>query len=1083
MKKLFSFILLLCLFIPCSIVMTACGDNDSNDVIALKILLNGEELSLYECVWDNIDGNEEVITKDDITILKIYEDTTEVPVFLRDCNVSFSDGINTLEALDFWESGETELTLPGTYNISISNSGASSNFDVKINKMDRTYGDVSINNGTDTIGFGGFENSYTLDWNYNQYKNLCLGGIAESEPYGDEKASITHYYVKKANYDVAVDKSSYYQSNKTLCPEDFTKLEIGSYYIFAEFSETTYFKSGVSTSPLCLTINARNFEPVKTSLSVDFDVNKLISKNVLKENAENINLQYSDIENEVNALFPQFDNYGIDAFNKLSYYVFEDGDWTKIQTNMSDIKVNALNLGGTYYLVKYDFQNEKWTRYLSSAEVDETHIEIVNYSQIQDYKDNKYIEIPLYCMFNSEDLSNEFYYSTYVDKIFNLTLNIKKAQIKSKSEHLGTFIIEELGYDVKPNIKNAIDNLMIINNNENVKFLYTYPTALDGIAPGFYSLSVNLISNPNICWDSIKNFSFYVRNKDCLNPIIDILNFNSYNRNITANFDKEIKTIISFNSPENVSGISLNIDILENDNEIKTYSYQLEFKDKVLENDTFKNLVDSRFECTLLGDNVIKKDGYYSITNAGKVTLLMNIYDSFNNKGTSEIEFKFFNTNDNYSEEKPIIIVDFISDEEISFTGNTIYSNPGILNIEILVCSIDGSYDYSSMSEVSVSIESKIVGIPFAELGNYSYKFEECGTFYITINAELTDGRKADAKVVQLIVEKPEIRWLNDFDVPTFASRGETVKLPDASASNGAIVSVKVVFPGASSDESIDAVKVPDQNGYVYWTFTTSETSKGTYTIIYTASNDYDVLTRTFSIKVGDNVAPTISIQNKGKLEKDVYFDGVNDIKYNIEVSKLNKTFIVDINGNRYDLGLVLSDKDDAGSTNSNMSWSNLTYGLSGSSVTNLSTITTDNTTTTRYSISGLGQCCLTLSIKDSYDNISNLKIYFNVVDNPVQDEEEIILTATCKGFIVKSTENGQFVLNDLGLMPGSYLKFSKVSVCNIDGLICKTTSMVSVSYGVIQLTNYDDSAYVILEVRESGSNSFIQYIQLKVYR
>ena len=71
------------------------------------------------------------------------------------------------------------------------------------------------------------------------------------------------------------------------------------------------------------------------------------------------------------------------------------------------------------------------------------------------------------------------------------------------------------------------------------------------------------------------------------------------------------------------------------------------------------------------------------------------------------------------------------------------------MNIEILVCSIDGSYDYSSMSEVSVSIESKIVGIPFAELGNYSYKFEECGTFYITINAELTDGRKADAKVVQ----------------------------------------------------------------------------------------------------------------------------------------------------------------------------------------------------------------------------------------------------------------------------------------------------------------------------------------------
>lgn len=1763
MKKFLSFIFLLCLFVPCSFMLTACGEDDTNNIVSLKILLNGKKLSLYECVWDNILGNEEVFYKDDLAILKVYEDQTEIPVELKNCEVSFKKGSENLPSLNFWESGETELTPPGRYTITIASNGFSANFDVIINKMSRTYGDVSLINGTDTLGYGGFDNTYTIDWNYNQYKNLSLSGACESEPYGEDIAETTHYFVDKTGYDNAEDKSAYYQSNKTLCYPDFTTMPIGTYYIFAEFGETTYYNAGISTSPLCLTLNARSFEPTKTTLDVEFDINNLISNNKLVKNAESVNIQYVNIEEKINDLFPQFENYGITAFEKLSYCVYENHTWKQIQSASLDIKVNAVNIGDLYYLVKYDFENQKWLRVSTSSEVDENYIEVISYTQLQEYQTSKFIEIPLYCRFNSQNLSNDFYYCTNVDKIFTLNLTIQKAQINSIDEDLGTFIIEQIGYDVKPDIINAIDNIMIAKNNENVKYLYTYPNSLDGLIVGSYSTNVTLINNPNICWNISRNFNFNVQNKDIINPRISIVNYSSYDRNIEVDFAKMINMSLFFDYDTN----ELTIEIIENDTTIKTFIYQLSFTDKETYNSAYTTLNNKTFEYEVVGENIIGSSDYSTIKDVGTTTIIFNIYDSFNNKGTTELEFKFYNSNTNleqdyceldqttpilnqnkeiigysknlikqylvqssekyelpvvyakkYGEElsidsitgkvtneKATIVVtkngkiqtlnatnsdftsqdnkfyitpnelgyytieyiftnsanrptatytitvleefepinlklasvpemptielgmknitlpqlivkndyennidvniksitiehetnssikyvlennncvfdmtlqnfnaetysdmkgnyrityivedaynktltetfkvdnvtistkptiklsydfdttqsnfkeivkfgvetelrseydvnsnfllpavyvedpvtinysDFIiirrirkgsayyyidnirydydldrlieitsnekgynasgdvnigktnkavafkfnenvtnnigtyyleyevitkqvvkrenalyidgtsskytfkvlestdltdyenptieitnlknclvkntekitvqvesfdsfdsyvknsiftyssakdgtnatleyyitlaiqsvlnlndyeltshifenakfiekmneyyndfevvcesetknwfkldltnkigtlnvvavaindngkigidtriltvedaSDdispvvkvyydelpahwkdsneidgiktnlvvgqgetvylptlyvidnntkltlnikyyintptnsyggthyyapsnrnfyyktieidgqnqevqmmdggyitttktgiyyvlytatdvgdnitikyftfevydtsspilsvvpigEDITITGNTITALIGtIIDFEITLRSSDGQNDYTSVGNIEITISDNGKGLDFQQNGNTSYIFNDLGTYIITISGNY-NGRYADNKIIRVIVEKSDLQWLDSFDeIPNHANRGETLKLPDIKANNGAVVTVKIVGPGSNEGEAVAAVKKIDANGYAYWEFTTSATSKGTYTVIYTATTDKDTLVQKLSIKVGDNVAPTLSF-NKGELTQNLIYDGEHDIEYVVEMNKSQKTFVVKVINNgkevySYNIGLTISDKDDTGSVNTNMSWSNLSFELTGDHVIT-GNITSNST---QYLISGTGNYSLKLTIKDSYDNSRTETIDFNVVAKLEQEEDRIEEIKSCKGYIVSTNGTGKFNVEDLNIMPGTYLEYTLINSCKVDGILCQTTSNIMMTNNIIQIEDGVDNAYVILKVTKPGNETYkdySQFIQIKIYR
>ena len=391
-------------------------------------------------------------------------------------------------------------------------------------------------------------------------------------------------------------------------------------------------------------------------------------------------------------------------------------------------------------------------------------------------------------------------------------------------------------------------------------------------------------------------------------------------------------------------------------------------------------------------DNTIVSGTEVQVINGGTITtsetgVYYVAYTATDVAGNTNVMYFSFVVEDT---SKPILSVEPIGDN-ITQTGNTVEGGKGtVIDFEATLRSADGKIDYTNDQNITITIEDNGKGLDYQLSGNSrtSYVFNDYGTYVVTISGSY-DNRDADSKVIKVNITKQEIKWLAEFDVPQYASKGETVKLPDIAASNGAVVKVTVVAPGSSESEAQEAVKKTDANGYSYWEFTTSETSKGTYTVIYTATNDEDTLIEKKSIKVGDNVAPTLNF-NKGELTQDLVYNGESDIEYVVEVNKTNKTFVVKaINNGKevysYNIGLTITDKDDTGTINSNMSWTNLTYELTGDHVSKGET----TSTSTQYLISGTGKYSLKLTIKDSYDNERTETIDFKVVSESKVDENK----------------------------------------------------------------------------------------------
>ncbi len=356
---------------------------------------------------------------------------------------------------------------------------------------------------------------------------------------------------------------------------------------------------------------------------------------------------------------------------------------------------------------------------------------------------------------------------------------------------------------------------------------------------------------------------------------------------------------------------------------------------------------------------------------------------------------------------KPVLSVEPVADD-VTITGNTITAASGtVIDFETTLKSADGKLDYSKDGEFTITVDDGGKGLDYQPTGNSqnSFMFNDYGTYVITITGKYTrdDGGEtttltADSKVIKVNIEKQAIKWLGEFDVTEYAKAGTTIKLPDVAASNGAVVEVKYIAPGDTSDEAVMATKVVE-GGYSYWTFTTSADAKGKFKVIYTATTEDEVLTKELSIKVGDYQAPTLSY-NAGELTQNFVYDGENSIDYVLEVNKRNKTFIVRVINNgkevaSHNIGLVISDTDDSLSGgNVNMSWTNLEYELTGPHATKGESSTTDNTTKTHYTISGPGSYSLKFTMKDSYDNVNDREsIDFKVVTKSSAKEDKDGLT------------------------------------------------------------------------------------------
>ncbi len=349
-----------------------------------------------------------------------------------------------------------------------------------------------------------------------------------------------------------------------------------------------------------------------------------------------------------------------------------------------------------------------------------------------------------------------------------------------------------------------------------------------------------------------------------------------------------------------------------------------------------------------------------------------------------------------YDTTSPILTVTPTA-SDVTITGNTITGGKGtVIDFRTTLMSADRKNDYTfdANANISIKVSDAGKGLDYRPSGikEGSYVFNSYGEYVVTVTASYTnendDVLTAETQEIRVVIEKQQIEWDGEFDIPTYASTNETIYLPDVKATAGAVVAVTYQTPGSTSDEAKNATKYTDANGYTYWTFTTNATSKGTYTVTYTATNNDGKITKTVSIKVGDNVAPKLSM-NAGTLTQDLIYDGENDIEYVVTVNKDNKTFVVKVINNgkeiyNHDIGLRISDKDDKGDTTSSMSWTKLSYELvdeNGNAVT--STKTDSNGTETRtYTIKETGKYNLKLTMTDGYENTTtdDTTITFKVV-------------------------------------------------------------------------------------------------------
>ena len=262
------------------------------------------------------------------------------------------------------------------------------------------------------------------------------------------------------------------------------------------------------------------------------------------------------------------------------------------------------------------------------------------------------------------------------------------------------------------------------------------------------------------------------------------------------------------------------------------------------------------------------------------------VYTAIDDAGNTTVTYFTFTVVDS---SKPILLVDVTSENETTQSGSTITAEvDSVLNFETLVRSGDGKFtDYTKDFNVEIKItnENGLSAIPSGDAIN-SYKFEDVGSYTVTISAvdKLDPTRKTDVKVLYVEIKAPTIEWLEEFDIPQHATLNSEVYLPYIAASHNAKVTVSVTAPGGSTPVAGDA-KTTVKDGYLVWYFKTNENQKGTYTVKYTATSQYGVITKEFSIKVGDSVAPTIEMEYENELAQNIVYTGT-DIEYLFEVVK-----------------------------------------------------------------------------------------------------------------------------------------------------------------------------------------------------
>lgn len=361
------------------------------------------------------------------------------------------------------------------------------------------------------------------------------------------------------------------------------------------------------------------------------------------------------------------------------------------------------------------------------------------------------------------------------------------------------------------------------------------------------------------------------------------------------------------------------------------------------------------------------------------------VYSATDDAGNTTVTYFTFEVERN---SKPIFSVNPVGND-ITISGNTVTAEVGS-TISFDTILRDGDSKNIINGTVTVDIDDN--GLDYSASGDrdMSYIFNSVGTYTLTFSAD-----DAVDKVVYVNITAKKLEWLDEFSLPEYADTNSDIYLPDIAASDNAVVKVTVTPPnGSKLEKPVEKVSIEiDQQGKKasYWYFKTND-AKGNYTIKYTATTADATLEKTFTIKVGDNVPPTIKFEHKAELEKDIVYDGSNQIQIKFDVKKTgaveDRYFKIKATSNgetiySYDLGMKITDITDGSSNATTMYWSDLKYEIVGDS-----SLKQDTEDENLYLISGTGTYTIKLSIKDANGNETVESIVFKVVDKSEVEEK-----------------------------------------------------------------------------------------------
>ncbi len=398
-----------------------------------------------------------------------------------------------------------------------------------------------------------------------------------------------------------------------------------------------------------------------------------------------------------------------------------------------------------------------------------------------------------------------------------------------------------------------------------------------------------------------------------------------------------------------------------------------------------------------------------------KVGTYYVIYTATDDAGNSTIMFFCFYVADSSD---PILVVSATADDSASTTSSTISGEKGTtISFDVTLYSSDKSSDLTDETETDIDcdVSDGGLGLDWSPTGDgeYVYVFNDVGTYTVTFTASY-NGRSAVDKVFTITISLPDLEWDDDITVSEYAGLDEKVVLPYATATQGstaAVVTVSVTDPNgdewttladtskAFTDEvstdvtyqSGNYVLLQVENEVLVWAFYTNSTTKGDYTVTYTATTADSTISQEFTIKVGDNVAPTITISYEDELSQDLTYDGTQIeyiIDYNTSTSSSKRHLIIKVTCDgetiyEYDTGLTVKDTDDSGTTTTITNWATYVTVELTCDDDDIYTVDDDGYT---YYITGTGTFSLVITASDSYGNTSTKTVSFNVVSSETED-------------------------------------------------------------------------------------------------